>query len=293
MSYSINRTDGSILTEITDGSIDQIATDLTLIGKSASAYGEYINENLVHLLENFANTSQPKHPIQGQLWYDTVEGRLKVYDNQTGFKLTGGTLVSKIIPSSIAQGDIWIDTTRNQLYFNNGESTILAGPMDPTVTGTSILAVRDQLGSTHNVLILMVDTQVFGIVSTAAFIPDPDILGYTAAVKVGLNLVNTSSITNVADPVAAHDAVNKISMTNAIKLATLSISVDISNMTGDKNQTIIDQYLNKIFPVADYSVANVVGPKCRVICTDNGSTEQPVTIRQFVLDGTWQYNIEL
>lgn len=293
MSYIINKTDGSRLTEIIDGNIDQQATDLTLIGKSASAYGEYINENLIYLLENFANTTQPKQPIQGQLWYDTVEGRLKVYDNQSGFKLTGGTLISKTIPSSIAQGDIWIDTSRKQLYFNDGESTILAGPLDPSITGLNVIAVRDIYGVTQNVLVLTVATQVFGIISTSAFTPDPDILGYTTPIKVGLNLVNISSITNVADPIAAHDAVNKISLTNAVKLATLSISVDISNMTGDKNQAIIDQYLNKIFPIAEYSVANVTGPKCRVICTDTNSVEQPVTIRQFILDGTWQYNIEL
>ena len=42
MSYIINKTDGSVLTEITDGNIDQVATDITLIGKSASAYGEYM-----------------------------------------------------------------------------------------------------------------------------------------------------------------------------------------------------------------------------------------------------------
>jgi len=293
MSYSINKTDGSILTEIIDGNIDQIATDLTLIGKSASAYGEYINENLVHLLENFANTTQPKNPIQGQLWYDTVEGRLKVYDDQAGFKLTGGTIVSKTVPSSIAQGDIWIDTTRQQLYFNDGVSTILAGPLDPTITGFQILQVLDIYGLSHPILVLTVATQLFAIFSTAAFTPDSQILDYTAPVKVGLNLVNLSSITNVADPVLSNDAVNKITLTNSVKLATLALSIDISEFTGDKNQSIIDQYLTKIFPVYEYGVANVAGPKCRVICTDATSVEQPITIRQFILDGTWQHQIDL
>jgi hypothetical protein len=293
MSYSINKTDGSILTEIIDGNIDQIATDLTLIGKSASAYGEYINENLVHLLENFANTTQPKNPIRGQLWYDTVEGRLKVYDDQAGFKLTGGTIVSKTVPSSLAEGDIWIDTTRQQLYFNDGVSTILAGPLDPAVTGFQILQVLDDHGSAHNILVLTVATQLFAIFSTEAFIPDSQILDYTAPIKVGLNLVNVSTITNIADPILAQDAVNKITLTNTVKLATLSISVDITSITGDKNQAIIDQYLSKIFPVGEYSVANTAGPRCRVICTDTNSVEQPVTIRQFILDGTWQHQINL
>ena len=79
MSYIINKTDGSVLTEIVDGTVDQTATDLTLIGKNASSYGEAFNENFIRILENFANTSSPNNPIQGQLWFDTGENRLKIY----------------------------------------------------------------------------------------------------------------------------------------------------------------------------------------------------------------------
>ena len=119
MSYIINKTDGSILTEILDGILDQTSTDLTLLGKNANSYGEFVNENFVHMLENFANTSSPNNPIVGQLWFDKTENRLKVYDGY-GFKVTGGTIVSASVPSSISQGDLWIDITRQQLYFNDG-----------------------------------------------------------------------------------------------------------------------------------------------------------------------------
>ena len=60
--YVINKTDGSILVEIPDGSINQSATDLTLIGRNSSNYGEFLNENLIRLLENFASPSKPNNP---------------------------------------------------------------------------------------------------------------------------------------------------------------------------------------------------------------------------------------
>lgn len=85
MTYKINKTDGSLITEVIDSAIDQTATDITLIGKNVSGYGEFINENFVKILENFANTSQPNNPLAGQLWFDTSENRLKVYDG-LGFK---------------------------------------------------------------------------------------------------------------------------------------------------------------------------------------------------------------
>ena len=49
MAYKINKTDGSLLTEIVDSTIDQTASDLTLIGKNVSGFGECINENFIKL----------------------------------------------------------------------------------------------------------------------------------------------------------------------------------------------------------------------------------------------------
>jgi hypothetical protein len=42
MTYKINNTENVEITQIIDGTIDQ-TTDLTLIGKNVSGYGEYIN----------------------------------------------------------------------------------------------------------------------------------------------------------------------------------------------------------------------------------------------------------
>ena len=44
MAYTINKTDGSILVQLDDSKIDQLSSDLTLIGKNVSNYGELFNE---------------------------------------------------------------------------------------------------------------------------------------------------------------------------------------------------------------------------------------------------------
>ena len=50
MPYTINLTNGEILTTVIDGDVDTDTTSLALIGKNATSYGEYQNENFVKLL---------------------------------------------------------------------------------------------------------------------------------------------------------------------------------------------------------------------------------------------------
>lgn len=85
MPYSITKTDGSPLTDssglpmvVLDNTINTDKT-LVFIGKDYGNYGEILNENLLKLMENFANTSPPSGPVTGQLWYDATAGAIKVY----------------------------------------------------------------------------------------------------------------------------------------------------------------------------------------------------------------------
>ena len=67
MAYTINKTDGTVIATITDGTIDT-STSLTLFGKSYSGFGELLNENLVKLLENSQAQFIMHYARQDLLW---------------------------------------------------------------------------------------------------------------------------------------------------------------------------------------------------------------------------------
>ncbi len=191
MAYKINKTDGSLLTEIVDSTIDQTASDLTLIGKNVSGFGEFINENFVKLLENFAATSSPNNPIAGQIWYDTSQNRLKVYDG-AGFRQGSGPIVSGAVPSNLVQGDLWIDSLENQLYFYDGTDRQLAGPIykaSQDVSGFTVDTIIDSNNSEKTVLKLWVNGILLGIFSrnTIEFTPKVTITDFSGTIKPGFN----------------------------------------------------------------------------------------------------------
>ena len=190
MAYVINNTRGTALTTITDGTVDN-TTSLQLFGKSYSGFGEGLNENLVKLLENSANSAAPSAPLEGELWFDTSTSQIKVYDGSS-FKPTGGAKVQTTQPTSPSAGDLWQDSTNNQLYFYTGSAWLLVGPQyttGQTLSGWKIETVTAS-GVSKVISSMYVGNIRVAILSKETFTPDSAITGF-ASVSAGLTLNST------------------------------------------------------------------------------------------------------
>ena len=201
MAYTINKYDGSQVTVIADGTIDN-TLDIKLIGKNYAGYGEVQNENLVFLLENFSNATQPSKPVRGQIWFDSGTRKLKFYDG-TKFRTTGGAEISATAPTGLTTGDFWYDTTNDQLYAWNGVEFILIGPQGVSGSGTTQMLSRSVLDSNsvgHAIIEAIVNDKTVYIISADEFTLSAinPITGFTA-IKKGLTLAYSSTGVTATD----------------------------------------------------------------------------------------------
>ena len=192
MAYTINKTDGTVVATITDGTIDN-TTSLTLFGKSYSGFGELLNENLVKLLENQSSTSAPTAPLKGELWFDASTNQIKVYDGSS-FKPTGGAKSQATAPTSPSAGDLWTDTDDDQLYVYTGSEWLLVGPVytsGQTLSGWKIETLASAGGNKVVSSMYVGNTRV-AILSKETFTPSATQTGF-AEIKAGLTLNSTLS----------------------------------------------------------------------------------------------------
>lgn len=121
--YSIFKSDGTLLTTVTDGTVDSTSASIKFIGRGIIDYGQDVAENRLHVLENFANITAPSNPLTGQLWWDTNTNVLKVFDGSTFVlaNLDNGLVKNFIEPTETA-----IINSKHQLIVND-EYVIEAG----------------------------------------------------------------------------------------------------------------------------------------------------------------------
>jgi hypothetical protein len=181
MAYNITLANGFTLIPggLPDGTIDNTSSSLTLVGKNYPGYGIFLNQNMVRLMENFANGSAPTAPVPGQLWWNTTTKYLNVNTASTkgtasaAWKTIATMTYASSFTATPVAGEQWYDTQNGQLKVWNGSSWIVIGPAATTATGNSgaipdTIAATSPASTTYVVLKFYIDNVLVGIWSKEA-----------------------------------------------------------------------------------------------------------------------------
>ena len=206
MPYIVNFTDNQNKSPITVfDNTSSTDTSLVFPGRNVTGYGQIIAENFLSLLENFASTDQPVNPVEGQLWYDSTGGSqtLKIWDN-TAWKAASGIQkgVSQPAVEVSKVGELWVDTTNQQLRIFTGTRWILVGPTESSVGGLRYGPVIEKIADSDNVdrfilIFYIADIPVI-VISKDSFTPKTLITGFVT-VKSGINISAPADSTEIAN----------------------------------------------------------------------------------------------
>ena len=193
MPYIVNFTDSDNKTPITVyDNTSSTDTSLKFPGRNVTGYGQIIAENFLHLLENFASATAPVNPTEGQLWYDSENGILMIWDN-TNWKSASNIQKSASAPSveTSKVGELWVDTTNQQLRIYSGTRWILVGPSESSIDGLrygpAIEQIADSDNTTRSILTFYIADIPVVIFSKDSFTPKNTISGY-AVIRAGMNI---------------------------------------------------------------------------------------------------------
>jgi hypothetical protein len=236
MAYTINLTDGTIFATIPDGQVNTNSS-MVLVGKNYAGYGEFLDENFIHLLENGANTTAPSSPLAGQLWWDKSANLLKVY-NGSIFKTISAATASSSQPTNNVTGDLWYDTTNQQLKVFTGSGFIVVGPAFSSVEGTTGAipeTIIDSSANPHFVTTLYVNNSRVAIVSKdAAFTPAAPLNTLFPTIFNGVTLWNSGTpvFGGTATNADLLDSLNSTDFMRATANTATTGTVRVQNNTG-------------------------------------------------------------
>lgn len=291
MSYTIKHYDGTVLINLIDGVLDTVNTDLVLIGKNSSGFGESVNNNFVKLLENFASPGSvpPTKPLEGQIWYNKSEARLQVYDG-AGWKGAAGTIVRDTQPPNLTTGDIWIDSTNKKMFFYDGTNLVEASKQwkdSQYRTSMEAETIYDSSSKPRSVLNLFVNGVRLGIFSSEAFTirkttqGTSEVNDFTSIVK-GFNIANSYKSSFVFDSIVAKassliDTPGNIYLPSDFLLKTGDMATGKLTIKKDAGITVGDSQIGdfKVNGTTVYLENTIVNGNIQISTNNNSQASSP------------------
>jgi hypothetical protein len=266
MSYTIKLSNGRTLAVIANQTVDEVSSSLTLIGKNINDYGEYFNNNLISLTENFANPRPPRSPLAGQTWFDSAESRLKIYAGGT-FRPVGSPTVSNITPLNPIRGDLWVDTNTGILKWYNGEEFIPAAKQYSDATGKEgwlIETISDFSNNDYEISVFYAEGQRLAVLTNQTIELNPGTYSYfnTSTIRPGLTINSALGLkffgtATSAESVAGFDPSN-ILVTDEDQVLTGSLEISNDDGISIGTETNIVLYVDKDQPDSIAVIAGTI-----------------------------------
>ena len=267
MPYNLRNFDGRAFTTIADGVVDQqVTSSLNLVGRDVISYGTFQNDNFLWLLENFSGKIEPVNKIQGQIWFDKNDNvmRPKIYDGDR-WKTFALNSVQGTVPEDPIIGDLWFDTSSEQLFAKGTSTFVLIGPQKLLGYGKTIwesALIQDTDSVLHPSVIAYVNDNIVGVVSTNTYNVNTSEAVYSAGITSVGEGINFTPGGRVRGDFQYTEGYNDETITGmwkfneGVAVGSYEIVPTSSDLTIDVNGTNLKINATNILPVGAASLGS-------------------------------------
>lgn len=289
MAYLINNYDGSPLVNVQDRTLNITATSIKLPGRDYRPYGETMVENLVYMLQNFAQGVPPQNPIMGQIWFDTSLKQIKAYDSATLNWIPVGTPQSgNSFPAQGTSGQIFYHTAKRQIFvwdpnavpptpnwrlvgpvgaFDNTDPQSPPSPL-PAHSAWEVVQILDTNANPRTVWRLTIAGTLVAIVSQNSFFAG--ITGFSDPIQAGINLRDGFNVVGTASRAIISD--------NSQALGSLPASRFMrKDANNEPDQTDIRSLGSSVSRYASVHAAQFVGEATSALTANSATTATTAT----------------
>lgn len=281
MSYNLTLTNGTALLTLADQTADTTTTSVSLVGRNFSGFGLLLNENFIKMLENFSSTNAPGNPLVGQLWWDSVNKHLSVWQG-SNWKVISSSQTGLSAPPNPVTGDFWWKTDTGILSVYGGTSWVQVSSNSSATTGAILQNTIYDTGSTpHIVGNIMVSNKLTAVISTdsTAFTPGTAIPGIPV-VNPGFNF--PSGITVTGNTSIANLAISGITSFSSITVngnASVTGNTSLANLSVTGTTSLANLWVSGNANLANLSVSGATSFGGNVSFTGNVTLpNNPVTL---------------
>ena len=237
MAYNLTLTNGTAVETLQNGTIDSTTLSINLIGQNSAGYGLALNENFIKMLENFAYSVAPANPLTGQIWFDSTNVVLKLW-NGVAWKEIAHSVSSSVAPTNAVAGDLWFNNSNSTLNVYSGSAWLDVAATAPgtAVTGIETNNLTDTLSAVHTVGNVMINNKIAAIFSSESSVfnlstPYSGFNSITPGLNVINNIVAQGNITATGNINGTNLSITGIATVNGANIATVGANGEFNGIT--------------------------------------------------------------
>ena len=157
--YTIRNTNGDVVATVNPATTTETTFPVEFPGSGYPIYGEFWNQNVYRLMENFSKSTPPSNPVPGMTWYNSTNKSQSYWDGAIWRPLLAANSANAIaFPMAVAANSVNLASAATTTIFTSAGSleyyptSLMLIPVTVSGTFTAPAAISLERTATEDIM---------------------------------------------------------------------------------------------------------------------------------------------